>query len=464
MQILLVKAEVDRRSAITFILENDVGGKVKEAATLQEGLAALLDDTMKFDVLICDDNADNQKLFKYILASDLKIRCLVLKDPKVAAVLAYPDMIAGYVNPANVGEELKTLFAEEIKKARPEAKAGDDDLYCRIKALTALKRTPLIADVYIRLSSSKYVRLFAKGDKLEGTDVPGFLQKKSIDYLYFLKEEAPLFSKMVREEMEKDFKASAGAPPEAAVRSAASAQEAALELGNRIGFTPEVQAIAKQGMMTTLKVIGSGKPQLAKILKSIVANKDKYVGSHAILTSQIACSLATKVQWSSETTFQKLTFAAFFHDMTITNNTLAQVKDLKELEARKSEFTEDEAKRYQAHPTIIPQLLVNFSEVPKDVDMIIAQHHEKPDGSGFPRGLSGNNISPLSTLFIIAHDLVDHIFANGMDKIEPFLADYKAQHSEGHFKKILAQIDLASLGLGPDSPAAPTPNVSSKPA
>ena len=460
MQILLVMDDKDARSAITFILHTEHGVSVKEAGTVQEGLACLLDDAIKFDALICNDNGDNQKLFKYLMTGDMQIRCLVLKDPKVASVLAFPDLIAGYVNPANVSDELKTLFAEKLSGSKPEAKEGQDGEYCRIRALTAMQKSPLLMDLFVRLSSQKYVRVFKQGDAFSEKDIVVFLQKKQIEFLYCLKSDATAFATKLKEDMERDFKL-ASVSPEGATKAAASAQEAVLELGNRIGFTPEVQALARQGMLTTLKTIGSGKPPLAKIVKGILAEKDKYIGSHAILTSQIACSLATSITWSSDTTFQKLTFAAFFHDMIITNNALAQIKDPVELERRKSEFTEEEYKRFNMHPAAIAQMITKFSEVPTDVDMIIAQHHEKPDGSGWPRKLQGQNIAPLSALFIIAHDIVDYIFENGTENIDAYFVDYKAKYSSGHFRKILAQMDLGKIGLGTDPGAGGASSVPS---
>jgi len=457
MQILLVKSDDTQRSAFAFILNTEFGISVKEANSMQVGLNFLLDDANKFDLLICDDSAENQKLLKYLLTGDGNTRALIIKDPNVPSILAFPDLIAGYINPSNISDELKKHFAEKLNSFKPEPKGGVDADYCRIRAQTALQKFPLMLDLFVRLSAEKYVRVFKKGDSFTEKDITNFLTKKQIEYLFCQKGDAVLLAKKLKEDMERDFKL-ATATPEGGTKAAAAAQEAAIELGNRIGFTPEVQAVAKQGIVSCLKTIGNGKPQLAKIVRGIMAEKDKYVGSHAILTAQFACSLANGLSWSSETTYHKLTFAAFFHDMIITNNKLAQVKDLAELERRKSEFTEEEYKRYKQHPSAIAQIIKTFSEVPPDVDLIIAQHHERPNGTGFPRGLSAQNIAPLSAVFIIAHDLVDYIFDNGMRDIELFFGEYKEKYSQGHFKKMLASIDLNKIGLD-DAPAVAPPKV-----
>ncbi len=455
MQALIVKEDKKVRATIAFILETELGVKVKEATTIQDGLAALLDDDCKFDVLICDDNSENLKLFKYLMTGDMQTRCLVLKDPKIAAVLAFPELIAGYINPSAVSEEIKKHFAEKFSESKPDLQEGEDGQYCRIRAIVAMQRMPLAFELFVRLSSQKYVRIFKKGDSFTEKDSLAFLHSKQIEYLFCHKKDAASFATQLKEDMEKNFKL-ASATPEGATKAASQAQEAVMELGNRIGFTPEVQALAKQGMLMTVKTIGAGKPQLSKIIKGILADKDRYLGSHAILTAQISCSLAHSMEWSSETTFQKLNFASFFHDMIIVNNKLAQIKDLAELEAKKSDFTVDEYKRYKTHPMLVSQMILTFSEVPADVDLIIAQHHERPDGTGFPRGLTGQNIAPLAALFIVSHDIVDYIFAHGTSGIDEFFRAYREKHSIGYFKKILAQIDLKNLGIA-DEPATAAP-------
>ena len=43
------------------------------------------------------------------------------------------------------------------------------------------------------------------------------------------------------------------------------------------------------------------------------------------------------------------------------------------------------------------------SKIPNEVKMIIAQHHEYNDGSGFPKGLRGSNIYDLARIVSIAN-------------------------------------------------------------
>lgn len=54
----------------------------------------------------------------------------------------------------------------------------------------------------------------------------------------------------------------------------------------------------------------------------------------------------------------------------------------------------EERWRYQRHPLIAADLLSQWTGVPESVCAIVAQVHERPDGSGFPRGLRFSGIHP----------------------------------------------------------------------
>jgi HD-GYP domain-containing protein (c-di-GMP phosphodiesterase class II) len=69
------------------------------------------------------------------------------------------------------------------------------------------------------------------------------------------------------------------------------------------------------------------------------------------------------------------------------------------------------------HPNDASDLTLLMTEILPDVDTVVAQHHELPDGTGFPRKLSGARISPLSSVFIVAHDLVYEIMHSGDEPV-----------------------------------------------
>lgn len=65
-------------------------------------------------------------------------------------------------------------------------------------------------------------------------------------------------------------------------------------------------------------------------------------------------------------------------------------------------FTHQEHKLIQAHCEMGMAILNNFPEIPDESKRMVLEHHERLDGSGYPKGLRGNHISELTQILSIA--------------------------------------------------------------
>ncbi len=215
------------------------------------------------------------------------------------------------------------------------------------------------------------------------------------------------------------------------------------EASRRFGFNKAVQDVTKKNVMMTVKTIKST-PKLSLLLAKFRREKEKYVTNHSFLLAYIGCALAVQMEWTSESTYQKIIFASFLHDIMLTNHVLATIQSSKELKDKEAQFSKEELEAYRDHPMVSAAIARHFTEIPPDVDVIIAQHHERPDGSGFPKNITHSRISPLSALFIVAHDLVSFMFErNSQDlvldreTIDRFLVQNHKYLKFSAFKKVL---------------------------
>ncbi|RYZ69270.1 MAG: hypothetical protein EOP05_15090, partial [Proteobacteria bacterium] len=55
------------------------------------------------------------------------------------------------------------------------------------------------------------------------------------------------------------------------------------------------------------------------------------------------------------------------------------------------------------------QFLINARTVPDDIVLMVAEHHERSDGSGFPKKLKDVHISPLARIVALANAFVDRV-------------------------------------------------------
>ena len=70
---------------------------------------------------------------------------------------------------------------------------------------------------------------------------------------------------------------------------------------------------------------------------------------------------------------------------------------------KRSDLTVSERKLMNTHPVLGGKLARNLEGISDEVAEIIDQHHEHLDGSGFPRGLKGEEISQLARIIAISN-------------------------------------------------------------
>ena len=79
-----------------------------------------------------------------------------------------------------------------------------------------------------------------------------------------------------------------------------------------------------------------------------------------------------------------------------------------------------------------------MTNVPADVDQILSAHHERPDGKGFPKQLKVGQLGPLPSVFIIAHDITNHIWLNGSGAdLDSFVNAFRKDYKVGIFLKFI---------------------------
>jgi HD-GYP domain-containing protein (c-di-GMP phosphodiesterase class II) len=86
---------------------------------------------------------------------------------------------------------------------------------------------------------------------------------------------------------------------------------------------------------------------------------------------------------------------ALLHDV-------GQVRLPRNLVRKPGHYTAQEQRLMQAHPHLGARMLSQTSHMPQDACRIVAEHHERLDGSGYPQGLRGIALSPLSQMVAIA--------------------------------------------------------------
>ena len=76
-------------------------------------------------------------------------------------------------------------------------------------------------------------------------------------------------------------------------------------------------------------------------------------------------------------------------------------------------LSEEDQIDFANHPIDAAKIAQLFTQYP-EVDFIIQNHHEMPDGTGFPAKISASKITQAAAIFSVANDLASLILLKGL--------------------------------------------------
>lgn len=116
---------------------------------------------------------------------------------------------------------------------------------------------------------------------------------------------------------------------------------------------------------------------------------------HSLNVAVIAMMIGQAKGYSAEK-LKALSFAALFHDM-------GKVKIPTAIIRKQAPLTEPEANYLKLHTKYGLDLANQIEGFPETAKVVIAQHHELGDGSGYPKGLQGDEINEFAQIIIVAN-------------------------------------------------------------
>jgi putative nucleotidyltransferase with HDIG domain/PAS domain S-box-containing protein len=118
-------------------------------------------------------------------------------------------------------------------------------------------------------------------------------------------------------------------------------------------------------------------------LSSIIETRDPYTAGHQRRVVQLACAIAQELEFS-QSRIDGLRVMGFLHD-------IGKMAIPAEILCKPGKLSEFEFNIIKTHPQIAYDILKEI-EFPWPVAQVVLQHHERLDGSGYPAGLSGQDI------------------------------------------------------------------------
>lgn len=131
-----------------------------------------------------------------------------------------------------------------------------------------------------------------------------------------------------------------------------------------------------------------------------IKETDEYTAQHCVNVAILAMGLARALDWEREQ-IEVAGLAGMLHD-------LGKTRVDSQLLRKPGRLTAEEYEQVKLHVRYGHELLRNDPDIPTMVAKAVLEHHERPDGLGYLKGLRGPQIQPLSALISVvdAYDAI----------------------------------------------------------
>jgi HD-GYP domain-containing protein (c-di-GMP phosphodiesterase class II) len=214
-------------------------------------------------------------------------------------------------------------------------------------------------------------------------------------------------------------------------------------------FFRQMEAPAPQHLLEVRSVVstlldGILEHQAAMVSLIQMRRFDPNLASHGVDTGVLAMAIGQE-HHCEPPQLKLVGLAALLHD-------IGQLRLPLNLIRKVQVFTPQEHKLMQAHCEMGVAILNQFPDIPDETKRMVLEHHERLDGSGYPKGLQGNQILELTQILSIADTYDAQI--SGRCSFPPVpparaLSELYRAAVEGQYHPYLVQRLIQLLGVYP---------------
>ena len=141
------------------------------------------------------------------------------------------------------------------------------------------------------------------------------------------------------------------------------------------------------------------------------------------------------MEWVTSPILKSLTFASLFQNISLTDKDLAKIQSTETMDY--AELTPAKQRELKNHVFKSVEMLKDLPKFNEDAHKAVVHHHERPDGLGFPRGLTSSQIPPLCCVFIIASQFSHELIMKGSERqqIQEIIDGFEKLYCRGNFDK-----------------------------
>lgn len=177
-----------------------------------------------------------------------------------------------------------------------------------------------------------------------------------------------------------------------------------------------------------------------RAIEKIVEMKDPFIAGHQRRVARLSYAIARQLGFS-ESSAKILRMAALVHDV-------GKVSIPIQVLAKPMQLSDDEYSIVRMHPLVGYEILKDIEHLAFAAEIIL-QHHERADGSGYPSGLTGDNMLPEARIISVA-DVIEAMISQRPHRPALGLEEALAEVKRGKGKEYDTDVVDACLDLFSD--------------
>jgi len=399
--VLVVDDEEELRELYKLILAEELDLNIAEAGSGHEALE-ILKANPNFDLIVSDYNmpkGNGEVVFTK--AQELGIPfILVTSDRKEDHPIFNDKPLTVYIqkpfSEIELCEAAKKLFQEKRR-------------FISISLASLLKIGTLSVPIYFELPSKKLLKVFNPGDVFNDEAFRHWTAKNVSSLLVMKDDFQNLVGDFKSQILNEVFFKSNEFDTTKALIVSSQILEVLTNASKILEINNDIIELTQKNIELVTRIIAS-QSDLKRLLDAQTISDSSGIHARSHLTALIATWASYELKLSYPRSGELLTMAAFFHDIGLDDEIIRNESHFIQAIKVGSRMNKDHVQRVRKHIDVAVTLLKRFRGCPQEVIRIVAEHHERPDGSGFPKGLTGDKISELSAVFIIAHEFVTLFF------------------------------------------------------
>ncbi len=164
--------------------------------------------------------------------------------------------------------------------------------------------------------------------------------------------------------------------------------------------------------------------------------REDFLHSHSVNVSILSAGMGLALEYEEDKIID-FCASSLIHD-------IGMLKIPAEIITKTQELTKEERKLIEEHPLYGLELLRNIKDAPKSAAEVISEHHEKMDGTGYPQGKKGEEISEYARIVAIleVYEALTHPRSYRKRKFIPYEAVKMIIQSKGSFEQSLVKVFL----------------------